>query len=251
MLWYKSWLETRWRLLIGLALLSCSAAAAVFTYPYVAKLIPMVPTDIGGEIGRQIREAAELSRTYGGYVWSHWYRDNLLHMGILFAILLGTASLISPSRGALFTLSLPVSRRKLAGVRAATGLAELFILSLIPSLLISLLSPAIGQSYGIVQTIIHSVCLFVAASVFFGFAFLLSTVFSDPWRPLLTALAVAFALALFDRVPELGTYSVFRVMSGESYFRDGQVPWLGLLASAAISAALHYGAMLHFARRDF
>ena len=29
MLWYKAWLETRWRFLIGLAVLVCSAVAAV------------------------------------------------------------------------------------------------------------------------------------------------------------------------------------------------------------------------------
>src|SRR5437899_6912286 len=77
MLWYKSWLETRWRFLIGLGLLLCSAAATVFTYPQVLKLIPMVPTNAGGPLGQRIREAAELSREYRGYVWSQWFRENL------------------------------------------------------------------------------------------------------------------------------------------------------------------------------
>ncbi len=40
MLWYKSWLETRWRFVIGLVLLMFSAASTVFTYPEVIKLIP-------------------------------------------------------------------------------------------------------------------------------------------------------------------------------------------------------------------
>src|SRR5260370_15354436 len=35
MLWYKSWLETRWRFLIGLVLLLFSALSTVFTYPQV------------------------------------------------------------------------------------------------------------------------------------------------------------------------------------------------------------------------
>ena len=83
MLWYKAWLETRWRFFIGLGLLLCSAAAAVATYPQVVKLLPLVPTDVGGEIGRQIREAAELSRSYRGYIWSNWFRQNLLQMATL------------------------------------------------------------------------------------------------------------------------------------------------------------------------
>jgi hypothetical protein len=40
-------------------------------------------------------------------------------------------------------------------------------------------------------------------------------------------------------------------MSGEIYFRDGRLPWLGLLASAAASAAMLYAATKSIARQDF
>ena len=60
MLWYKSWLETRWRFLIGLTLLMLSAAGAVIAYPRVVKLLPLANTvDVSGEIGRRIKEGAE------------------------------------------------------------------------------------------------------------------------------------------------------------------------------------------------
>ena len=53
MLWYKSWLETRWRFVIGLVLLIFSACSAVLTYPRWSKLLPLTPTaDVSGEIGR-------------------------------------------------------------------------------------------------------------------------------------------------------------------------------------------------------
>ena len=42
MLWHKVLLETRWRFIIGLALLMCSAAATALTYPRVAALLPML-----------------------------------------------------------------------------------------------------------------------------------------------------------------------------------------------------------------
>ena len=40
-------------------------------------------------------------------------------------------------------------------------------------------------------------------------------------------------------------------MSGETYFRGGGLPWLGLLASAAVSAAMLYAAASNIARQDF
>jgi hypothetical protein len=254
MLWYKSWLDTRWRFLIGLVLLIGSAASIVLAYPRVLELLPMVPTvDARGEIGRRIREAAELSRSYRGYIWSQWFRQQPTQLGTLFAVLLGTGGLLSQSAGgALFTLSLPVSRERLLTVRAAAGLAELFVIALVSSLVIPMLSPAVGQTFGIGSAIVHAVCWFVAGAVFFSVAILLSTVFSDVWRPLLIACTVAFALAMCDFVFRgLAPYSIYRVMSAESYFRTGAVPWLGLLASAAVSTAVLYGAAVNFARRDF
>jgi hypothetical protein len=250
MLWYKSWLETRWRFLIGLGLLLCSAAGSVYVYPQLMKLSASIPTNVSGPIGQKIRESVELTRSYRGYIWSNWFRQNLSQMGTLFAVLLGTASLLSESAGALFTLSLPVSRRRLVAVRAATGLAELFVLAFVPSLLIPLLAPAIGQRYSVASALIHSACLFIAASVFFSLALLLSTVFNDVWRPLLIALAIAFGLALFEQFPR-SLHGVYYVMSGEAYFRGAQWPWVGLFASAAVAAALYYGAVMNLARRDF
>lgn len=250
MLWYKSWLETRWRFLAGLALLLCGAVAAVFVYPQVLRLAASIPTDMPGFIGEKVRESAELARSYRGYVWSHWFRQNLAQMGTLFAILLGIAGFVSESRGALFTLSLPVSRQRLLHVRAATGLAQLLALAVLPTLVLLLLSPAVGERFGVGSALVHSICFFVAASLFFMLSLLLSTIFADPWRPLMIAVAVAFALA-FVQVLDVPALGVFQVMSGESWFRDGRLPWPGLVVTAAVSASMYYGAVVSLARRDF
>jgi len=255
MLWYKSWLDTRWRFLIGLTLLMFSAAGVVLAYPRVIKLLPLVPTaDDGGELGRRIREAAELMRDYRGYVFAQWFRQNLLQMWTIFAVLLGSGGLLAQGSGGgvLFTLSMPATRNRLLGVRAAAGLAELLALAFVPTLLLPLVSPAVGESYGVGDALIHGACLFGAGSVFFSLAFLLSTSYDDLWRPLLITLAAAVVLALCGQVfRQLSRYSVFTVMSGETYFRTGHLPWLGLLASLTASATMLYVATINLARRDF
>jgi ABC-2 type transport system permease protein len=254
MLWYKSWLETRWRFVIGLVLLTLSAAGTVLAYPQVLALLPLSRPDLGGEIGRRVSEAMELSRDYRGYVWSQWFRQNLPQMWTLFAALLGTGGLLAQASGggALFTLSLPVTRSRVLGIRAATGLAEMLVLAFVPSLVLPMLSPTIGQTYDIGDALIHSTCLFIAGAVFFSLAFLLSTVFSDVWRPLLIALCVATVLALFEQIfRDLSRHSLFRMMSAELYFRGGGLPWLGLIASAALSVAMLYAAARNIARQDF
>lgn len=255
MLWYKSWLETRWRFLIGLALLMCSAAGVILIHPRLMALMPMADTiDPAGELGRRVKESVDLSRTYRGYVWSQLFGQNLTQMGTLFAILLGTGGLFSHSSGgaALFTLSLPVSRNRVVGVRAAAGLGEWLVLAFVPSLLIPLLSPAVGETYGVGDALAHGVCLFVGGAVFFSLAFLLSTVFTDLWRPLLMACAVAVVLATVGQAfRDVSRYGVFGVMSGEVYFRTGAFPWLGLLASTGATTAMLYASALNVARQDY
>ena len=94
---------------------------------------------------------------------------------------------------ALFTLSLPVTRKELIGARAATGLAQCFAIAMIPPLVIPLLAPAIGQHFSVVDALAHGLCLFFVAAVFYSLASFLSTLFADIWRPLLIAFVIACA----------------------------------------------------------
>src|SRR5262249_34964039 len=99
---------------------------------------------------------------------------------------------------------------------------------------------------------IHSLCLFMAGAAVFNLALLLSTVFTDLWRPFLIALSVALVLGFCERLSSgLSRYGVFHAMRAEAYFRTGEVPWQGLLTSALASAAMLYAASAIFQRRDF
>jgi hypothetical protein len=255
MLWYKSWLETRWRFLIGLAILMLSVAGTVFAYPRVERLLPMVPSiDTSSLVGQRIKAIADLSRTYAGYIWAQWLRQNNVQMLSLFAAILGAGGLLSQAAGGggLFTLSLPVSRDRLFGVRAATGLTELAVLAFVPSLLLPLLSPSVGQTFGVGAALAYGICAFVAAAVLFSATCLLSTVFNDIWRPALIVCAVASAIGVLEPFfGPLSRYSLFGIMDGETYFRNGGLPWLGLIASAAASAAMLVAASRNLARQDF
>jgi hypothetical protein len=257
MLWYKSWLDTRWRFLIGFFILLVMACGTLFDYLATMKLMPLAKSiDVSGELGRRLKETIEIEREFRGFVWVQWFRQNLSQVGTLFAILIGSGGVLSRTAGAaLFTLSLPVTRRELLGSRAATGLAELLALAVVPSLLIPLAAPAIGQSYSVVDSLVHGLCMFAAAAVFFSLAVLLSTMFDDLWRPLLIACAVALVIGTIELVAgnlaPFGTFGIFHVMSAESYFRSGSIPWLGLLTMSLVTAGMLYAATVSIAQRDF
>jgi hypothetical protein len=252
MTWQKAWRDTRWRFFTGLVLLLVLACGTIVDFRAVQQLAPRVSNisfDLGTTIGRTLQDALETQREYRGFVWWQWFRQNLQQLWTLFAILIGAGGLLARSSGdgALFALTLPASRRQILGARLGIGLAELAVLALVPSLLIPLLSPAIGEHYSIVDVMVHGLCLIVAGSVWFALTVLLSTMFRDLWRPMLIAGSLAVLAALVEFSSGVGP---FHVMNATSYFRVGQLPWASLLTMGVLSGALAYAADRSYLRQD-
>jgi ABC-2 type transport system permease protein len=250
---YRSWLDTRWRFIGGLLILTCMAIGLVLIYPQAKGLLPIAAAvDLPSGLAEELRKVIELSSTFEGYQWVKWQNGNLVLFGSLFAVLLGAGGVFSAGGGAFYTLALPASRRRLLIIRAGIGLIELFGVMMLPSLAVMLAAPAIGETVDIATALVHGFCAFVAGSLLFSFTLLLATAFSDIWRPVLIGVAVAGANILaemffHDQLP----FGVMHTMSGESYFRDGVMPWAGLAICAAGSAVLIYAAVINLERRDF
>ncbi len=252
MLWYKSWLETRWRFLIGFSVLTILACGIVLQYPAVRGLMPLADSigasHDGGIVGRAIRNAVAIQRDYRGFVWYQWVRQNLAQTWTLFAALLGAGGLVGGASGggALFTLSLPVRRSELVRTRVLLGLAELYTLALVPTLLVTALSPAIGEHYGAGEALLYGTCVFVGGAMFYSLAMLLSTLFTDIWRPALLTCAAAIVTALAETLVRDGTrYGIWGAITAESYFKSGALPWPGLLVSIAASLSMLYATVLN------
>jgi hypothetical protein len=230
-----------------------SALGTVFGYQLVsARALEIAAPQGSGMVAAAIREALELSRSFRGYVWLNAFSQNLSQLGTLFAILLGGGALRTEAPGTLYTLSLPCSRRALMVTRAATGLAELLAITILPAVAIAVFAPAVGEQYSLVDALVHGTCLFAGTAVFFSLTFLLSTAFPDPWRPLVIACGIAVVIGLVETI--FGTVvpgGIFHVIHGESYFRGDGIPWLALGAVAAISLVLLRLAIAAIERQDF
>ena len=255
MLWHKSWLETRSRFITGLVILTIMACGTVIEYPTVAALMPLArEIQASGAVARLVKEVIDLERDYRGYIWTQLFRQNLAQMATLFAALLGSGGLLAQRSGggALFTLSLPVSRAHVLRVRAATGLAELAAIALVPSLVVPLLSSSVGQTYGLGEAVIHGLCAFAGAAVFLSLACWLSTLFNDMWRPLLFTCSVALLLAGLEfALRDTSISGVFSVMNGYRFFQSGQVPWLGAAVCLTLSVGMLWLAERSLERCDF
>ena len=121
MLWHKAWVDTRWRFLLGLALLLVFACGSSLTFPRVRDFLASIqlPVVTDEEAAAAFRESLELTRTFRGYAWSQWFAQNFPVLLTIMAALLGSgSSLVKGGSGALFSLALPVSRGKWISSRA-------------------------------------------------------------------------------------------------------------------------------------
>jgi hypothetical protein len=198
--------------------------------------------------------------SHQGYVWSFWFKLMLLTMWPSFAIVTG-ATLVAAScpwvaggsgAAGLFTFSLPVSRRRVLLTHAALAAVESVLVALVPSLMFPIVSRLIGGDVSFGSTVVYALLLSLGGMVFQAFSFLLMAIFNNQWKVIAIGIAGFFALRFPIRIAEeFPWWNVFHVMSGETYFRYGKIPWLGLLASLAVSAAMMFAAVRVYERRDF
>jgi hypothetical protein len=252
MLWHTAWRDTRWRFLIGLAILTSIALANILTYPYWQSIVASTAAASNAQIAPDINSIEQVASTFRGYVWVQLVRVNLSYLFIVFAVLLGATGPFSQRPGAIFTLSLPISRRRVCVVRVATDVAELCALGLIPMLLVPLVAPTIGYTYPLADALIQGVQMISGGAVFYCLSLWLATLCDDRWRPIVIPLAVAVLAGLCTNlIPTLAPFSPATVMESESFFRTGVPAWTGICVWLAISAAVLYATLRSLETRDF
>ena len=206
------------------------------------------------------RRLLPLLRSQQGYVWLYWFKFMLLFMWPMYAVTQGVTLVPSScpwmkggsGEAGLFTFSLPVSRRRVLLTNAALVGAELVLVALAPSLIFPIVSHFTGADVPFVSTLVYALLLSFGGMIFPAFSFLLTTVFDNHWKMVATGFAVVITLIFPPRlVEEYPWWHVYHVMSGETYFRYGKIPWLGLFASLAVSASMMFAAVRIYERRDF
>jgi len=252
MLFQHAFLETRWRFLIGLVVLPVSAAFVALSYPQVVALSQSVTASPTTALGREVAEGIELAKTYDSYVWSQWFRQEGAQLGGLFAAIIGTGGLLSQAAASrLFTLSLPVSRERLLAARAAAGLTQMLALTVVPALVIVLVSPLVSRSFPLIDALAYALGAFAGCAVMFSLAFFLSSMFGNVWAPVVLTMCAGAALAALDQITGADRFSLLRMIHGDAYFHGLGLLWTMLLMSVLASSAFVYAGIRHVARQDF
>src|SRR5437773_2454987 len=130
MLFYKAWLESRLRFLVGLAVVTAVCILYIRLRPI---LVPGWIMDL-----QNPQWSGRPSWLYLGvhdlnfYAWHFLYENKLQQVWVLFAILLSFGGLVREKEQgtSAFSLSLPVSRNRWLMTRMLVATAESFVLGL-------------------------------------------------------------------------------------------------------------------------
>jgi len=235
MLWYKGWLETRFRLLFVVGW-----AAVFLGLQYFGRTTTPAPGAKGP-----------------AFVLVMFSNPILV---LMVCALLGGAGIVTqPSLQAtkglhgstLFTLSLPVSRLRLLAVRAGIGWLELVCVIAALCCGMWFASPAYRAVATPFEMVGYAATLVAGASALYCFSVLLATFLDDQWRAWGSMIGSALLWWLSTRTPLPASANFFRAMREDSPILVHSMPWTAMIFSLGLSVILFFAALKVVRTREY
>ncbi len=222
MLWYKGWLETRWRFAFSLGIMMSFVA-----FFYWTGMKGPAPKRIGDVLG-------------GGMVAVMWVATMLAAAGI------NTQPGFQAAKGlhgsAYFTLSLPVSRFRLLLVRSTLG--WLMQTGVIIAFCCGFWAvfPPLRTAATAIEMIEYAGMLIAFASAVYSTSVLLGTFLDDLWRVWGSMIAWLGLWALCNVSPLPPSANIFQAVLGNSPVAVHAMPWTALGVAVGLTLVLFWAA---------
>jgi hypothetical protein len=230
MLWYKAWLETRWRFtfLIGSILV---VWLMLLWLPSLSS-VPASRQWVGLQLGSVLLYMFAAIYLAGGGINSQ----------TLYAVTSGFHGSM------LFTLSLPVSRRRLLFVRA--GLGAILTCSLVVCMAGYILFRR-AEPVGALQSLAYIARAVVCTMAVYALSVLLACVLDEMWQ-FMGACLIWFAVFLLgSRFAPVARFGPIRGMSLSSHPHSSATPWAAVITSAAVCVIFTCSSILILRRKEY
>jgi len=232
MLWYKGWLETRFRVLFMLLFAVFPVALALSGGHHLATT-QHAPTPV---------ELAEAQRSTGFLA---------MYYSIIPLFLAGSGTNYAKKPGSTyFTLSLPISRLRLLATGAGSGMLATVGIFAVVSCTVWF---GLGDDPGAVSLsnlFTYWAALSVGTSGFYFLGVLLSTFLDDRVRGWISMFGVVFLRWFLSTVPVPAPLNVFDAMTSPLY-PPFSFPWASMGISLGVAAVLGWAALRVMETREY
>lgn len=232
MLWKKGWKETRLRMLL---LILATLALGLVASP---------------------REGRKSQASLNGVD-----AMTLFGASVLGAVMLAGAGIktqaggFRPSKGLhgsmIYTLSLPVTRTRIFGVRVAFGLAETFAIHVFAGCIAWLTQPQLRVTGHPVNVCMQSLAAFFYVATVYSLGVFFASFLDDLYQTWATIVTVVGTIVLVNRVSLPRFFERFLVLSQASPLNTHELPWMALTAMFVLSAGLMAASLRIIRAREF
>jgi hypothetical protein len=227
MLWYKGWLETRYRLALVLAVV----AFMFITQSYGGSKV----------------DVRVVFFTAGTSMW--------LICVFVAAAGIATQQSLQAAKGlhgsTLFTLTLPVSRFRLLAVRASLGWLEMAGGIGGICCLLWFLFPVIRGRTTPREMVEYAAVLMVCGSAFYCITVLLATFLDDLWRVWGSFICYGAIWWLANKIPAPASVNIFLAMGDGSPVLAHTMPWTPMAFALGLAAVLFFAAFKVVQHREY
>ncbi len=239
MLWYKGWLETRWRLAFAIGFL---LAVPTIRYLGPAGSVPVT----NSPLPLSARQAGLLN------IWvAFWVMPPLILAGSG----IKTQSPFQASKGLhgsmQFTLAMPVTRVRLLSVRAMLGLLELAATTVAGSWGVAMVLPQFGLQPTLGTVLQYALAVFTCTIGIYFVSVLLATMLDDLWQFWGSAILLGLLRWSIAATPLPKSVDFFRAMGEGSPFVTHTLPWEAMCGSLGLAVILFFTALKIVQTREY
>ena len=240
MLWYKTWIETRGRLFV------CLAVMLLPVYNFLVWKKFLLPGEID-DLAFYLKTLFE-------------YHFGAALIWIFSAILLGLGGLARERAigSSSLTLALPVSRTYLVCVRVAVGMFQAITLAIVPWFSYFCISFFRRTPFSISQAAGCLLILICSGTVYFAASILISSIIEGEYTAAAAAYGVVIlAIVLSENIATLKGMSPLDLVTGaefidnQTYLFSAGLPWITILASLSVAGLMAVFSIAITRWRDF
>lgn len=248
MLFYKAWLESRARFLVGVAAIIGICTLYIRLRPI---LVPGWISDLQNPHWSGRPRWLYLGvHDLNFYTWHFLYENKLQQVWVVFAILLSFGGLLREKQigTSAFSLGLPVTRRRWLLTRILVATAESIVLAFTAVITVSLASWSIREPYSVIQIVAHCLLIAVAGVIFLALGAIFSTLIPGEHMALPLTLVLLGIPYLFiqeyvrEAAPNGWTHvvDISHVMAGPPHLTWATAPWSGVALSLLLAVCLSF-----------
>lgn len=237
-MWHKLWLETRWRFVLALLLVTCLSAIDV---AQADRVMPRMGLARG---------------EFSQFVWKMYFTRVSLAW-LLATLLLVSGGLVREQAlgTSLFSLSLPISRRRWLLTKVLVALGQSLVLAFVPAVVIPVVAGTVGHSYPPEEAMKFSLLMFLTGLAGLGVGVLGSTLVQGEYAPILLGVGFVFMIGMLANafLPPgyFGDYVTGRQHMDSQWHLTRGWPWCAIGANLVGGTALVALAVRRLERRDF